>query len=63
MIGEAYVAGKPMVKSAIDEDGNPIERDCIDIEFKSGPWKGKTLNLIRQQIAHKNWGKKSFPER
>lgn len=38
MLGDAYAVSKP------DEEGT------IMVEFKSGPWKGKTLEMIRQQI-------------
>lgn len=50
MIGDAYVAGEP-------------KDDIVLITFKSGPWNGSTLEVYRQQIAHKDWGNKSFPER
>lgn len=31
-------------------DQLPIN-DRIDIRFEVGPWKGRTLNLVRQQIV------------
>ena len=55
MIGEARVAGSPYMDKSGDEC-----KECVDVKFLSGPWKDKTLNLIRQQIST---GKKSFPDR
>jgi hypothetical protein len=57
MIGDAYVAGKPITDSS---DPDAYDKEKIDIRFDSGPWKGKTLKLIRQQIST---GKKPFPDR
>jgi len=50
MIGDAYIAGEP-------------KDNIVLVTFKSGSWNGSTLEVCRQQIAHKDWGKKSFPER
>jgi hypothetical protein len=50
MIGDAYIAGEP-------------KDDIVLVTFKSGTWNGSTLEVYRQQIAHEDWGKKSFQER
>lgn len=50
MIGDAYVAEEP-------------KDDIVLITFESGPWNGSTLEVYRQQIAGKDWGKTSFPKR
>lgn len=42
MLGSAEVAGVPVVGE---------ESHTMDIKFHTGPWAGKTLNLIRQQIV------------
>lgn len=49
-IGTQVLAGKPRKKKGKDSEGNEIKFDCIDVEFVSGPWKGKTLELVRQHI-------------
>ena len=57
MLGQAIVASKPSIEK------NPIKshlKESIDIRFNSGPWKGRTLKLIRQQISNTS---RSFPVR
>ena len=51
MLGEAYVASKPYTKDAKTFLGEKYKQDTIQIKFESGPWEGKTLELIRQQIS------------
>lgn len=49
-IGTHVLASKPRRKKGKDPEGNVMKFDCIDVEFVSGPWKGKTLELVRQHI-------------
>ena len=57
MIGDAYVAGEPVI-NLIDPKADNAEN--IDIRFSSGPSKGKTLKIIREMIST---SKESFPPR
>lgn len=60
MIGDAEIVGEPTQKLTTHMAGNPLKQDCVDVHFNSGPWKGRTLTLNRQQIST---GNKSFPDR
>lgn len=51
MVYPGFIAGKPHEKTIILEGEEPQLYDCIDVTFEQGPWKGKTVNLVRQQIA------------
>ena len=57
MIGDAKVAGKPVTDAS---DPDAYDKEKVDVHFNSGPWKGKTLKIIRQMIST---GLKSFPSR
>ena len=57
MIGDAFVANEPVINP---KDPDAYDAENIDIRFNSGPWKGRTLNLIRQQISIDS---RSFPVR
>jgi len=57
MIGDAYVANKPIMNP---EDPEAVNTEVLDVRFESGPWKGKTLNLCRQQVSNTGL---SFPPR
>tara|TARA_R110002167_G_scaffold72828_2_gene204516 strand:- start:496 stop:762 length:267 start_codon:yes stop_codon:yes gene_type:complete len=57
MIGDAHVAGEPVI-NLIDPKADNAEN--IDIRFSSGPSKGKTLKIIREMIST---SKESFPPR
>ena len=57
MLGDAIVASKPNIDLDNSEEH---KRETIDIRFDSGPWKGRILNLIRQQISNTS---RSFPPR
>jgi hypothetical protein len=51
MMGDAIIASKPINKKGKDADGNIIMQACIDVKFNSGPWEGRTLNMLRQQLS------------
>lgn len=53
MIGKNEVSSKPYLKDLQDLEGNFIKNDCVKVKFYSGPWKGKELELVRQQIKAK----------
>jgi hypothetical protein len=57
MIGDAYIAGEPVINP---DDPDAYDKEKIDVRFDSGPWKGRTLEIIRQMIST---GKQSFPPR
>ena len=57
MIGDAYIAGEPIVNHY---DPDSYDKEKVDVRFTSGPWKGKTLKIIRQMISTDN---RSFPIR
>lgn len=41
-----YMNGTAIVQKEPD-----VEKETVDVTFKGGAWDGRTLNLIRQQIA------------
>jgi hypothetical protein len=49
-LGKAYIAGEPKRKKEKDSKGDELKFDIIDVRFESGPWKGRTLELLRQHI-------------
>lgn len=51
MYGDAYVFSKPFRKSMGIIKSEMQVYNTIIVHFKSGPWKNKKLNIIRQQIA------------
>jgi len=54
MYGDAYIDSKPFRKSMGLIKSEMQVYDTIIIHFKSGPWKDKKINVIRQQIAKKD---------
>ena len=50
MQGKAVAASTPSLTGMKDWKGDYIEVYSIKVRFESGPWKGETLRLIRQQI-------------
>lgn len=57
MIGDAVIAEKPCIDF---KNTDILKQEVVAVHFISGPWKDRTLSLIRQQIAT---SLKSFPNR
>lgn len=53
-----YMTGTAVVDSPPFRKGG---NDCFKVKFKDGPFKGKPIRIIRQQVASKSWGLKPFP--
>lgn len=49
MLGEAHVAGPHIEKDAVI-DGKTVKNTELPVHFSTGPWAGRTINLVRQQF-------------